>query len=138
MSETKETAGKTARRGARCAAQGNETRRITLTIDGERYAALERVAEALNGIPWCDKDNTPESVFREWVWPFADGPMRDPRELCELVEGSFDTGHAPGTPADRTRLAEVRAAFVAHGLYNTGATAECARVAHLAVGARGA
>ena len=130
MSETNKTAGKTARHGARCAAHSKATaKRITLTVDGERYAALERVAEALNGIPWCDKDNTPESVFHEWVWPFADGPMRDPRELCELVEGDFDTGHAPGTPADRARLADVRAAFKAAGLYGEGATAACERIA---------
>ena len=113
-----------ARRGARCAA-----RSITITIDGERYALLERVAEALNGIPWCEHDNTPESVFYEWVWPFADGPMRDPRELCMLVVESFDTGYAPDTPADRARLAEVRAALVAAGLYGEGSTAACERIA---------
>lgn len=130
MSKTNETAGKTARHGARCAAQINETpKRITLTIDGERYAVLERVAEALNGIPWCANDNTPESVFREWVWPFADGPMRDPRELCGLVEESFDTGYAEGTPEETARLADVRAAFEAAGLYGEGATAACERIA---------
>ena len=130
MSKTNETAGKTARHGARCAAQTNATpKRITLTIDGERYAALERVAEALNGIPWCDNDNTPESVFFGWLWPFADGPMRDTRELCETVEGSFDTGYDPETPEDKARLAEVRAAFKAAGLYGDGATAACERIA---------
>jgi hypothetical protein len=128
MSKTNETAGKTARHGARCAAQSKTTpKRITLTIDGERYAVLERVAEALNGIPWCENDNTPESVFREWVWPFADGPMRDPRELCGLVEGSFETGFPDGTPEDMARLAEVRAAFEAAGLYGEGASAACER-----------
>ena len=119
MSKKNETAGKTARHGARCAAHRKTTpKRITLTIDGERYAALERVAEALNGIPWCCSDNTAESVFREWVWPFADDPTRNPREWCGLVEGSFDTGYADGTPEDRARIAEVRAAFEAAGLYD--------------------
>ena len=134
MSKKNETAGKTARHGARCAAQSKTTpKRITLTIDGERYAVLERVAEALNGIPWCENDNTPESVFREWVWPFADGPMCYPRELCGLVEESFDTGYAEGTPEEMARLADVRAAFKAAGLYSKGASADCERIALEAV-----
>lgn len=134
MSKKNETAGKTARRGARCAAHSKTTpKRITLTVDGERYALLERVAEALNGIPWCDKDNTPESVFHGWVWPFADGPMRDPRELCGLVEGSFETGFPDGTPEGMARLADVREAFEAAGLYGEGASAACERIAREAL-----
>ena len=101
----RQTAGKTAKKK-----QGS----ITVTIDGERYRTLERIARAMNGIAWCDDDNTPESVFEAFVFTAAEQMLKDTRELCGFICDGISTGEdgmdAP-EPLHSARIAELRAAF---------------------------
>ena len=107
------TAGKTAtKRATRRTAQ---KRRITFTVDGERYANLERVAQAMNKTSWCCNDNTPESVFKEFALPCVENFLDSPAELCELILGGIATSDENMTdapePMHSARIAELRKAF---------------------------
>jgi len=109
----KKTAGKTAKRRAERRGAGH--RRITMVIDGERYDALERVAQTMNSVSWCSSDNTPETVFDEFLRPFAEEPIDDLSELCEIILSGIATSDegrkdAP-EPTHSARLDELRAAF---------------------------
>lgn len=90
-------------------------RRITFTVDGERYADLERVANAMNRVSWCDNDNTPESVFRDFVLPFAENLLDSSAELCDVILGGIATGDDNMTtapePIHTARIAELSKAF---------------------------
>ena len=112
MKTKRETAGKTAtKRATRRTAQ---KRRITFTVDGERYARLERVARAMNKTSWCN-GNTPETVFEEFVLPFAETFLDSSDELCFSILTGIATsddnkGEAP-EPMHTARIAELRNAF---------------------------
>ncbi len=112
MKTKRETAGKTAtKRATRRTAQ---KRRITFTVDGERYSRLERVARAMNKTSWCN-GNTPETVFEEFVLPFAETFLDSSDELCfSILDGiatsDDNTGEAP-EPMHTARIAELRNAF---------------------------
>ena len=85
--------------------------KITLVIDGEWYQNLKRVADAMNTVSWCENDNTPESVFCEFVkWDFGEllGSLRN---IGECVAANIDTGFEDGTAEHGARIAELRAAF---------------------------
>lgn len=90
---------------------------VTVTLDGEHFETLQRVADALNTLAWeTARDNTPETVCREWVaWPLHD--MFDPpREFAAGVADSIDT-HANGdAELEKARLEEVQRAFEDAGL----------------------
>ena len=106
------TAGKpTTKRATRRTAR---KRHITFTVGGERYANLERVARAMNKTSWCG-DNTPESVFREFVLPFAENFLDSPAELCEAILNgiatSDDNTTAAHEPIHAARIAELSKAF---------------------------
>ena len=113
MKTKRETAGKTAtKRATRRTAQ---KRRITFTVDGERYARLERVARAMNKTSWCCSDNTPETVFKEFVLPWAENLLDSTAELCDSILGGIATSddnltEAP-EPMHTARIAELRNAF---------------------------
>ena len=112
MKTKRETAGKTAtKRATRRTAQ---KRRITFTVDGERYARLERVARAMNKTSWRS-DNTPETVFKEFVLPWAENLLDSTAELCDSILTGIATsddnkGEAP-EPMHAARIAELRNAF---------------------------
>ena len=113
MNTKRQTAGKTAtKRAARRTAQKS---RITFTVNGEQYANLERVANAMNTVSWCDNANTPESVFREFVLPFAENLLDSPFDLCDTILGGIvtsDDGLAEAPePVHSARLAELDKAF---------------------------
>ncbi len=108
MSNRKETAGKTA-------TECDEGRTITVTISGERYDLLERIANAMNSVSWCSSDNTPESVLAGFALPYTASLLDSPRELCDTILdgiGTSDdwTGDAP-EPIRSARLDELRRAF---------------------------
>lgn len=113
MKTKRQTAGKTAmKRATRRTAQ---KRRITFTVDGERYANLERVAQAMNKTSWCN-GNTPESVFEEFVICWAEGFLDSPYELCDTILGGIATGDENTTddapePIHTARIEELRKAF---------------------------
>ncbi len=92
-----------------------QKRRITFTVDGERYARLERVARAMNQTSWCMDDNTAKSVFKEFVLPAAETLLDSTAELCDFILGGIATsddnkGEAP-EPMHTARIAELRNAF---------------------------
>ena len=120
----KKTAGKTARVHS-VSADGNKTntgrkarkphkRSITITVDGEWYKTLDRIARAMNKVSWCDNDNTPETVFDGFVWPILDDLLGSSNELCGLISTGIATGEngfdAP-EPTHSARISELRAAF---------------------------
>ncbi len=113
MKTKRETAGKTATK--RTTQRTAQKRRITFTVDGERYARLERVARAMNKTSWCCNDNTPETVFKEFVLPGAESLLDSPAELCGFILSGIATsddnaGEAP-EPMHTARIAELRNAF---------------------------
>ena len=109
----RKTAGKTAKK--RATQRTAQKRRITFTVDGERYANLERVARAMNKTSWCN-GNTPESVFEEFVLCFTECLLDSPSELCDAILGGIATGNentrddAP-EPMHTARIEELREAF---------------------------
>lgn len=111
MKTKRQTAKTATKRATRRTAQ---KRRITFTVDGERYADLERVARAMNKTSWC-KGNTPESVFEEFVLPCAENFLDSPTELCGFIlEGiatSDDNLTDAPEPMHAARIAELRNAF---------------------------
>lgn len=44
-------------------------KRITWTARVGQVAMLERAAATLNNVPWCQSDNTAETVFDEFIKP---------------------------------------------------------------------
>lgn len=112
MNTKRRTAGKTAtKRATRRTAQ---KRRITFTVDGERYANLERVARAMNKTSWCN-DNTAESIFKWFVLPFAENFLDSPAELCDTILSGIATSDDNMTcapePMHTARIDELREAF---------------------------
>ncbi len=112
MKTKRQAAEKTAmKRATRRTAQ---KRRITFTVDGERYANLEQVAQAMNKTSWCN-GNTPESVFEEFVIPWAENFLDSPYELCDTILSGIatndeNTGDAP-EPMHTARIEELCEAF---------------------------
>ena len=110
MSKQTETARRDAHKSgcARCA----DEKKITLVIDGEWYQNLKRVADTMNTVSWCDGDNTPETVFDEFVKWEIDYTLGSVRELCSQVAEAIDTGYEGKDDTKHyARLAELRAAF---------------------------
>lgn len=83
--------------------QPNQTRNaLQVTIDGEQYQTLARIAEALNTV---QDGNTAETVCRDFLLAVPEQHLNHPKELADFVIGYF---------ADDT---EVKAAFVRAGLW---------------------
>ncbi len=111
MTTKKKTAGKTATK--RATRRTEQKRRITFTVDGERYANLERVAQAMNKTSWCT-GNTPESVFEEFVLPCVENFLDSPAELCEFILNAIatsDDGRMAPEPMHTARITDLRNAF---------------------------
>ena len=86
--------------------------KITLVIDGEWYENLKRVADAMNTVSWCYTDNTPETVFKEFVEYALEYVLGSVRELCSQVSDAIDTGYeGKDETKHNARLSELRAAF---------------------------
>lgn len=41
----------------------NTQKQVTVTISADEYAALEKIAKAMNSVKWCGDDNTVASVI---------------------------------------------------------------------------
>lgn len=92
---------------------------VTITIDGEQFEILKRVADALNTLTWkeqANNDNTPESVCREWiVWMIHDD-FDPPSQFVGGIVDSIET-HAHGdAELEKARTAEVQHVFEEAGL----------------------
>ena len=90
---------------------------VSVTLDGDHFEILKRVADALNGIAWEPAhDNTPETVCREWVAWMIHDELATPGQFAAGVADSIDT-HANGNEElDAARKAEVCRAFEDAGL----------------------
>ena len=90
---------------------------VTVTLDGEQFEILQRVADALNTLAWEPaRDNTPESVCREWVAWMIHDEFDPPSQFVSGIVDSIET-HADGTAElDAARTEEVRRAFEDAGL----------------------
>lgn len=93
---------------------------LCVTIDGEQYENLAKVAASMNRLAWTDGDNTPLSVFRNFTFSLPEQLLNEPGELAQYVCGGIATGEggkdAP-PPLHEQRLAEMRATFQADGLW---------------------
>ena len=89
-------------------------RSLTVTVDGEWYRNLERVARAMNTVAWCGKDNTAETVFDSFLWPLLETYLESPDEFGGLILSGIATGDngfdAP-EPTHSARKEELRTAF---------------------------
>ena len=112
MSEQRETARRDAQKSgcARCA----DEKKITLVIEGEWYQNLKRVADTMNTVSWCNDDNTAESVFEEFVFPWMLDFLQSPKRLAEsILEGiaTGEDGECLPEPQHSARIEELRTAF---------------------------
>ena len=141
MSKAKETAGKTAKTGAATRKgntnRGNGRRRVDYSayklppppkgavlvptvaadklrkrIGGDAYAMLEKIAKAMNGVSWTENDNTPVSLYREFLLAHR----KDPAGWARSIALRIDTGALQFSKVDMARRAELRKAFVSAGL----------------------
>lgn len=96
---------------------------VTITISGNAYANLRKIADAMNAASWTDNDHTPSWAVRYWIGDLIDS-LGEARKTCdyanvtELVEdivNNIDT-KAEGDE-DRARRDELRAAFDAAGVF---------------------
>jgi len=96
-------------------------RKITVAIEGEEYALLERAARALNSCSWTKNDNTPLSVFENFTWAWLEDIFTERGKLAEDILGGCATDPATFTdapePLHSQRLTELREAFKAAGLW---------------------
>ena len=97
-------------------AANTATRAISVEISGEEYADLQRMADAMNSVGWCDNDNTPESIVKYFL--LVTGSYRD---MCDGVLSGIDTGVEADTPQERERINELAAAFIAFSQGGGGA-----------------
>lgn len=90
---------------------------VTITMDGEHFEIMKRLADALNTLAWDPAhDNTPESVCREWVAWMIHDDFDPPSQFAEGVVDSIYT-HADGdAELDAARKADVQRAFENAGL----------------------
>lgn len=96
---------------------------VTITLDGEQYVILQRVADALNKLTWPEDahDNTAESVCREFiVWEMWDLYFA-PGQLAEGIVESIDTHESVDEKLEAARREEVRRVFADAGLLEGGA-----------------
>lgn len=138
MSKAKQTAGKTAQgaatRKGKGAARAGALREVigdnafyaTLEkiaadklrkrIGGDAYAMLEKIAKAMNSVSWTDNDNTPVSLYREFLLSHRKNPAGWARSIVlHIVTG------AKNSVEDLKRRDELRAAFESGGLAAGGA-----------------
>jgi len=97
---------------------------ISVTIDGDQYEQLARVAEAMNRATWTAPDNTALSVFENFVFPWMGDEFEEPEEMCagvlEAIATSDDGLTSAPAPLHQERIAALRAAFVEAGLMRGG------------------
>lgn len=92
---------------------------VTIRVTGKAYANLAKIAAAMNGVGWCDNDNTPATVCDFWIGSFLWRTQYAPEEGCgcnvrdvlDDIIGGIDTGFDDGTEEDAARKRELSAAF---------------------------
>ena len=80
---------------------------ITWTASAAQVETLEKVARALNGVSWCEKDNTAQSVFEQFIKWGIDTLLDNPKQLADEISDSIETNEADNTDADNRKTREV-------------------------------
>ena len=92
---------------------------LTVILSKEEHGLLKRCAEAMNRTTWADGDNTPATVFREFVLSWIEDYFAHPEEMAANILDGIATGE-DGTdvaePEHSRRLAEMRTKFEEEGL----------------------
>ena len=97
---------------------------VTITIRAKAFDNLKKIADAMNGASWTENDHTPAWAVRYWIGSFLDRLAYTPEtcgsenvtELTYDIINNIDTGLTDGTPEDKARRDELRAAFEAAGV----------------------
>lgn len=92
---------------------------VTIRVTGKAYANLAKIADALNGVSWADRDNSPVSVLDYWVGSLirrtadtpADCDWQNVAEICDDMKTDLDTGAEEGSKTDKRRREELKAAL---------------------------
>lgn len=97
---------------------------VTIRISGTAYKNLSAMAEAMNGVSWCDTDNTPctlleNFVVGHWLTQLTLPTQMFGRVVCggcgELavdICDSIDTGYADEDEEHKRRTDELRSALL--------------------------
>lgn len=93
-------------------------KQITWTASAAQVAALEKAATALNGVSWCEKDNTAESVFEQFIKWGIDDLLNNPKSLASEISQGIETNEEPDSEADNRKAREVYHAICA--AFNVG------------------
>jgi hypothetical protein len=110
MSSRTETAGKTAGTGAATRRVGRKST-LRARVGRGKYALLAAMAAALNAVSWAEKDNTAETIWREFrMW--NERPAYWGYTLVETI----DTGAEEMSDSDRKRKLELSDMLAAHGV----------------------
>lgn len=88
-------------------------KQITWTASAAQVAALEKAATALNGVSWCEKDNTAESVFEQFIKWGIDDLLNNPKSLASEISQGIETNEEPDSEADNRKAREVYHAICA-------------------------
>ena len=101
---------------------------ITVHIRGTIRENLKKIADAMNGVSWCDNDNTATGVLDNFIIGYwlrqletptgmvGNIPARGIGEATENIANGIYTGFEDGTPEDEMRKDELRTAFELVGL----------------------
>ena len=99
---------------------------LTIRISGTAYANLDAMAKAMNGVSWCDNDNTPATLASNFVIGDIIGNLAEPTrlyggavvcggvgEIADYICDSIDTGCDEATDDHKIRVKELRTALLA-------------------------
>lgn len=98
---------------------------VTIRISGDAYANLKTIAKTMNGVSWCETDNTPITVLDNFVLSELEDGLANPTRMygsvvcggvgqtADYICESIDTGFDDGTQEHKARYAELRKALLA-------------------------
>lgn len=98
---------------------------LTIRISGTAYANLATMAKTMNGVAWCDNDNTPATVASEFVIGDTIENLAKPTrmsgkfivggcgEIADYICQAIDTGHDEETNEHKIRVKKLRTALLA-------------------------
>ena len=98
---------------------------ITIRIGGTAYANLATMARAMNGVAWCEHDNTPATVASNFVIGDTIEDLAEPTqmsvkfvcggcgEIALEIADAIDTGCDSETNEHKRRVKELREALLA-------------------------
>ena len=103
---------------------GDSGEDLTIRISGTAYANLATMAKAMNGVAWCDNDNTPATVASAFVIGDVLSDLAEPTkmsgnivcggcgEIADYICQAIDTGHDEETNEHKRCVEELRTALL--------------------------